>query len=215
MRRSLKSVKELIEFEQNILPPECRLVAGIDEAGRGPLAGPVLSAAVILPHGIQIEGIFDSKALTPLQRERAFDKIVSLAIDIGIGVVDADVIDRINILQATIMAMQFAVKDLLVIPDCILIDAVSLPGLDNIVQKSIIKGDEKSYSIAAASIVAKVIRDRLMNRLHIKYPAYNFAKNKGYGTKEHIGAIAKAGPCPVHRLTFNKVREFCLIKNKD
>lgn len=213
MIKSGRTVNDLIAFERKILPPECKIVAGIDEAGRGSLAGPVLAAAVILPHDIQIEGIFDSKALTPAQRERAFRRIVSLGIDIGIGLADHDMIDRINILQSTIQAMQAAISNLLVRPDCVLIDAMSIPGMDDMEQKLVIKGDQRCYSIAAASIVAKVIRDRLMNRLHLRYPVYNFTKNKGYGTKEHIETLARLGPCPLHRRTFKRVKEFCQTKH--
>jgi ribonuclease HII len=205
------SVHDLIEYEKSLLPSESRLVAGVDEAGRGPLAGPVLAAAVIMPNSTPIEGIFDSKALTQKERERVFLRIVSLAIDIGVGLADPDMIDKINILQATIQAMYAAIENLLVRPDYVLIDAVHIPALDGdgIQQKSVIKGDQKCYSIAAASIVAKVIRDRLMNKLHIKYPSYNFAQNKGYGTKEHLEALVKVGPSPVHRKTFKRVKELC------
>jgi len=209
LRKASKSVIELMEYDRDITPPDCKIIAGIDEAGRGPLAGPVLAAAVIMPKTIQIEGVYDSKALTPLQRERVFSQIISLAIDIGIGVVESDIIDKINILQATILAMNSAIEDLHVRPDCILIDAVTLPYIYGIVQRPIKKGDQKSYSIAAASIIAKVVRDRLMSRLHKKYPIYNFAKNKGYGTREHREALSKLGPSPVHRLTFKRVKEFC------
>lgn len=209
MNKAQRHLEDLIRFERQIVPKDCRLVAGIDEAGRGPLAGPVLAAAVILPQDIHIEGIFDSKALSPMQRERVFRRIVSLAIDIGIGLADPDLIDQINILQATILAMQAAINNLLVKPDYILIDALSLPDFEGIKQRSIIKGDQKSYSIAAASIIAKVIRDRLMKRLHLRYPVYCFDRNKGYGTKEHLEALARAGICPQHRKSFKRVRELC------
>lgn len=197
----------LIEYEQAIVPANCLLIAGIDEAGRGPLAGPVLAAAVIMPQNMFIDGIYDSKALSPQQRERLFNKIVSLAIDIGIGIVDSNVIDEINILNASIQAMQAAYENLIVKPDCLLIDAISLPEQKGIIQIPIIKGDQKCYSIAASSIVAKVVRDRLMNRIHRRFPEYNFYKNKGYGTREHIMTIERIGPCPEHRRSFKRVRE--------
>ncbi|MBN2372262.1 ribonuclease HII [bacterium] len=209
MTKICKAVNDLAAFEREILPPDCNIVAGLDEAGRGPLAGPVIAAAVILPQDDLIDGIYDSKALTPAQREMAFEEIVSRSVDIGIGLADHTLIDEINILQATVRAMRAAISNLLVRPDCVLIDAVNIPGMDDIHQRPVIKGDQKSYSIAAASIVAKVVRDRLMNRLHLRYPVYNFARNKGYGTKDHIEALARFGPCPLHRLTFNKVKEFC------
>ena len=209
MTKNCKTVNELIAFEREILPSDSKMAAGLDEAGRGPLAGPVVAAAVILPRNAGIDGIFDSKALTLAQRERAFGKILGRAIDIGIGLADQTLIDKINILQATIQAMRAAISNLLVRPDWLLIDAVYIPNMDDINQKPVIKGDQKSYSIAAASIVAKVVRDRLMNKLHLRYPSYNFARNKGYGTKEHIETLARMGPCPLHRRTFNKVKEFC------
>ena len=205
--------ERLFANERDLLPPACGLIAGVDEAGRGPLAGPVVAAAVVLPLGIPIEGVFDSKALTHIQRERVFIEILRHAIDIGIGMADQDLIDRINILQGTIQAMREALAGLVVQPEYILIDALSIPNMDGIPQKAIIKGDQRCYSIAAASIVAKVIRDRMMKRLHIKYPAYNFVQNKGYGTKEHIEALVRIGPCPVHRRTFKRVKEFCAVKN--
>ncbi len=208
-----KSSKRLLAYEKEILPPECGFVAGLDEAGRGPLAGPVVAAAVMLPLDVPIEGVFDSKALTPAQREKVFAKIVNLAIDIGIGLADQELIDRINILQGTIQAMRGALCNLLVKPDYVLIDALSIPDIDDIPQKAVIKGDQKCYSIAAASIVAKVVRDRLMNRLHLRYPEYNFARNKGYGTREHIEAIVRVGPCPLHRRTFKRVKEFWITED--
>ena len=200
---------ELVRYERQIVPPDCELIAGLDEAGRGPLAGPVVAAAVVLPIWEPIPGVFDSKALTASQRENVFASILDVAFDIGIGMTDQRVIDEINILEGTKLAMHQALANLVVKPDFILIDAVSIPEFDNIRQKAIIKGDQKCYSIAAASIVAKVVRDRLMRRFHLKYPAYNFAQNKGYGTKEHIEAIARVGPCPLHRRTFKRVKEFC------
>ena len=201
--------KRLFAFERSLVTPGTGLIAGIDEAGRGPLAGPVVAAAVILPLNSPIEGVFDSKALTPLERERIFVEIVNQALDIGVGIADRECIDRENILQATIHAMRQALERLLVRPEYILIDALTIPGFDDIPQRGIVKGDQRCYSIAAASIVAKVLRDRMMHRFHHTYPAYNFASNKGYGTREHIETLVRIGPCPLHRRTFRKVKELC------
>jgi ribonuclease HII len=214
MNNSDNISKKLLAFEKEILPQGCGLVAGLDEAGRGPLAGPVVAAAVVLPLGAPIDDVFDSKALSPGKREKIFLKIVNRAIDIGIGLVGQDLIDQINILQSTIQAMRQALNKLIVKPEFILIDALSIPDAGNIPQKAIIKGDQKCYSIAAASIVAKVVRDRLMNKFHLKYPEYNFVRNKGYGTQEHLKAIASVGPCPLHRRSFKRVKEFCIAENK-
>jgi ribonuclease HII len=205
--------KKLFTFEREILPQGCGLIAGLDEAGRGPLAGPVVAAAVVLPLGAPIDGVFDSKALSPAKREKVFFKIVNRAIDIGIGLVGQDLIDQINILQSTIQAMRQALNKLIVKPEFILIDALSIPETCKIPQKAVIKGDQKCYSIAAASIVAKVVRDRLMKKFHLKYPEYNFESNKGYGTQEHLKALASVGPCPLHRRSFKRVKELCIAEN--
>ncbi|MBF0329444.1 MAG: ribonuclease HII [Nitrospirae bacterium] len=180
------------------------LIAGIDEAGRGPLAGPVVAAAVILPEGLRIEGVRDSKKVPKAEREALFLEIKESASAIGIGIVDADDIDRINILNATRLAMCKAVSSMRFKPDVLLIDAVILPALD-IRQVPIIKGDAKSAAIAAASIIAKVTRDQMMLEYHDKYPEYFFNKHKGYGTKTHIDMIKQHGPCPIHRKSFQKV----------
>jgi len=178
-----------------------RIIAGIDEAGRGPLAGPVVAAAVVLPPDYLHSEINDSKQLTPRKRDLLYDVIRVDALAVGLGVVEAPVIDRINILRATLMAMKDAVNDLSLSPDYLLIDGkdridVQLP------QESLIRGDAKSVSIAAASIVAKVSRDRIMEIYHRQFPQYNFSKNKGYGTGEHRDAIHRWGRCKIHRLTF-------------
>ncbi|MBI5742167.1 MAG: ribonuclease HII [Nitrospirae bacterium] len=182
-------------------------VAGIDEAGRGPLAGPVVAAAVVLPTGIVIEGLRDSKKV-PAEHERKtlFWKIANCAVSIGVGIVEADVIDRINILEATRLAMKLAVADLDRKPDILLIDAVRLSNLP-LEQRSIIKGESVSASVAAASIIAKVARDDIMLDHHDKYPAYNFRSHKGYSTNEHMECISKYGPCPIHRKSFRKVAD--------
>jgi len=178
-------------------------VAGVDEAGRGPLAGPVVAAAVILQSNIR--GLDDSKKLTHLQREKVFDLIIKKASGIGIGIVEGSVIDEINILRATFLAMKKAVLDLEKPPDMVLVDGTSvIPGLD-LRQRAVIKGDGKCASIAAASVVAKVTRDGIMEELHIKYPGYGFNEHKGYGTKKHFAALKKIGACPAHRKSFAPV----------
>ncbi|PKM50752.1 MAG: ribonuclease HII [Firmicutes bacterium HGW-Firmicutes-7] len=180
-----------------------KFIAGIDEVGRGPLCGPVVTAAVILPKDTNILYVNDSKKLSEQKREELYSEIMDKAIAVGIGMVHADVIDDINILNATYKAMKYAISNLEVRPDFILVDAVTIPGLD-IPQVGIIKGDEKSQSIAAASIIAKVTRDRMMKSYSELYPNYFFAKNKGYGTNEHVLALIEHGPSPIHRRSFIK-----------
>ena len=187
-----------------------RFIAGIDEAGRGPLAGPVVAACCILPKDAVILYLNDSKKVTALRREALLPEIKEKAIAYGIGIVDEKRIDEINILQADYEAMRIAVqktsamlqaKGLADAPGLLLNDAVTIPGVE-IPQESIIKGDAKSVSIAAASILAKVTRDQLMEAYDAQYPEYGFARNKGYGTKEHIEALKRLGPCPIHRRSF-------------
>lgn len=178
-------------------------VCGIDEAGRGPLCGPVVAAAVILPDEYNILYINDSKKLSETKREEVYKEIDKYAIAYGVGIVSPERIDEINILQATYEAMRTAIHKLSVTPDILLNDAVTIPVVD-IKQVPIIKGDAKSQSIAAASIVAKVTRDHLMEEYDKLYPEYGFAKHKGYGTAAHIKAIKEYGPCPIHRRTFIK-----------
>jgi len=182
---------------------ECgyRMVAGIDEAGRGPLAGPVVAAAVILPPGYEHPEINDSKKLSFRQRVRLYGIIQRDAISIGIGLCEASLIDRVNILQAALLAMREAVLELLPCPDCLLIDGLNRIDL-SIPQATIIRGDSRSVSVAAASIIAKVSRDRLMEMYHRQFPQYNFLQNKGYGTREHREAILKFGRCKIHRRSF-------------
>ena len=182
---------------------EYGLVCGIDEAGRGPLAGPVVAGAVILPRDSRILYLNDSKKLTEKRRELLYDEIMEKAVAVGIGVVGRERIDEINILQATYEAMREAVKKLDPCPDVLLNDAVTIPGILKM-QVPIIKGDAKSVSIAAASIVAKVTRYRMMAEMDKKYPGYSFASNKGYGSAAHIAALKKLGPCEIHRRTFIK-----------
>lgn len=191
------------EFENAALNEGFKTVCGIDEAGRGPLAGPVCAAAVILPLGLEIEGLNDSKKLSEKKREALYDIITEKAVAYSIALVDEKTIDEINILQATFKAMRNAVEGLTVKPDIALIDGNQKPGL-SIEQRTIVKGDAKSMSIAAASILAKVTRDRLMIKLDEEYPEYQFAKHKGYGTKLHYECLEKYGVSPVHRRTFLK-----------
>ena len=182
---------------------DCGVICGIDEVGRGPLAGPVVACAVILPEDEEILYLNDSKQLSAKKRDELYDVICEKAVSIGIGIVGPERIDEINILQATYEAMRQAVSKLTPQPDVLLNDAVTIPGL-SMKQVPIIKGDAKSASIAAASIVAKVTRDRLMVEYDKTLPGYGFASNKGYGSTEHIEALKKFGPTPIHRTTFIK-----------
>lgn len=182
-------------------------ICGIDEAGRGPLAGPVVAGAVILPKDLKIMYLNDSKQLSPRIRDCLYDEIMGKALAVGVGVVPPECIDEVNILQATYKAMRMALDDLKVLPDVLLNDAVIIPQVD-IPQVKIIKGDSKSLSIAAASVIAKVTRDRMMETYDQIFPEYGFAKHKGYGTKEHVEAIKKYGPSPIHRATFIKNLSF-------
>ncbi len=182
------------------------VMAGLDEAGRGPLAGPVVASAVIFPSGLIIDGLRDSKKTTEKDRKRLFWEVVRNALGVGIGIVHADVIDRINILQSTKLAMKTALEDLGTRPDILYIDAVKLPEVD-IRQCSIIKGESVSASIAAASIIAKVVRDEMMFNYHEMYPLYNFRRHKGYSTREHMEAVIKYGPCSIHRRSFRRVKD--------
>lgn len=191
------------EYEKQAVSEGFKCVCGVDEAGRGPLCGPVCAAAVILPLDCEIEGINDSKKLSEKKREQLFDIITEKAIAYSIQMVDAKTIDEINILQATFLAMRTAVENLSVKADIALIDGKGKPGLD-IEERTVIKGDAKSVSIAAASILAKVSRDRYMLEADKKYPEYQFAKHKGYGTKLHYEMIEEYGICDEHRRTFLK-----------
>lgn len=194
-------------FEKKAFRKGFSKIAGIDEAGRGPLAGPVISAAVIMPVSVDISGISDSKKLTPQKRNYLYDKIYDLAVSVGIGIVDPFEIDRINILQAALSSMAMAVENLAPQPDCLLIDGTFLIS-SALPQEAIPKGDALSVSIAAASIIAKETRDRLMQRYHQDYPQFGFSKHKGYPTKAHKKAIKQFGCCPIHRKSFKGVREY-------
>ncbi len=192
------------EFEQEARRCGYRRIAGVDEAGRGPLAGPVVAAAVILPVRCRLIGVDDSKQLSVSERDRLYTVILERAVLVGVGSATAEEIDQINILEATKLAMRRALAELSPAPDYVLIDAVSLTGVAMPV-RPIIKGDALSLSIAAASIVAKVTRDRLMAQFHVVYPQYNFQSHKGYGTEEHLARLAEYGPSPIHRRTFAPV----------
>jgi ribonuclease HII len=201
--KEVQRFNEMCKFENEAYSSGIKLIAGIDEAGRGPLAGPVVAAAVILPENIFIEKLNDSKKLTPGVREQLYTIIMDKALAYSIGISDEKCIDEINILNATVKAMISAVNGLALKPDLLLIDAVKLNEV-KIAQKPIIKGDCLSISIAAASILAKVTRDRFIVKMDSIYPEYGFSKHKGYGTKEHIDAIKKYGICPIHRISFTK-----------
>ncbi len=201
LRAEKLRVEEMCSFEKEY--SMYSYICGIDEAGRGPLAGPVVAGAVILPKDARILYINDSKKLSEKKREELFDVICSEALAYGIGVVSPERIDEINILQATYEAMREAINKLDITPDILLNDAVTVPEV-NIRQVPIIKGDAKSMSIAAASILAKVTRDRMMLEYDAVYPEYGFARHKGYGTKQHTDALVKYGACPIHRRTFIK-----------
>ncbi len=193
----------MTEYERKCYEKGYKLVAGVDEVGRGPLAGPVVAAAVILGEGVLIPGVNDSKKLSEEKREYLYDEIKSKALCWSIGIVDEKVIDEINILNAACLAMKKALDGLADKPDYILLDAVTLKDVD-IPQKGIIKGDALSLSIAAASIIAKVERDRMISAYDELYPHYAFSKHKGYGTREHIECIKKYGLLPIHRRSFTK-----------
>lgn len=203
-KRTEEKFLQMSFYENKVRAQGFKAIAGIDEVGRGPLAGPVVAAAVILPENFILLGIDDSKKLTEAKREEFFSYIKANAISIGIGFVDAKEIDEINIYEATKKAMLSAVDHLEEKPDFLLIDAVPLH--TPYPSEPIIKGDANSISIAAASIVAKVTRDRLMKEMDIKYPFYQFAKNMGYGTKDHLNALEEYGPCPYHRKSFEPIK---------
>ena len=195
--------KTLWEYENNLYSKGYGLIAGVDEAGRGPLAGPVFAACVILPKDCVIPGINDSKKLSEKKREELFDEICEKAICYSIKSVDEKTIDEINILNATHMAMNLAVDTMKISPDFVLIDGNSIKNM-SLPHETIVKGDAKSINIAAASILAKVSRDRYICELDKIYPQYEFKKHKGYGTKAHTEAILEHGPCPIHRKSFLK-----------
>lgn len=199
----------MLTYELEAMASGHRLIAGVDEAGRGPLAGPVAAAAVILPCDADLPGCDDSKKLAEKKREKLYQIIFDKAVAVSFFLIEADQIDQTDILQATKLAMKKAVEGLSTKPDCLLIDGnhkIDWPGAQN----TIVKGDSKSLSIAAASIIAKVTRDRLMKEYAGLYPGYGFERHKGYGVKEHLAAIKKLGPTPIHRKSFKGVKEFCV-----
>lgn len=192
------------QFEHHTLEKGYHAIAGIDEAGRGPLAGPVVSAAVVLPLNFDCPGVQDSKRLSEKKRDLLFPEIMAQALAVGVGMAGPGEIDQINILQASLLSMKRAVQNLDLAPDFLLIDGKFTLDMD-LPQQAIVRGDSKSISIAAASIVAKVTRDRLMAREHLAYPLYNFIQHKGYPTQAHRQALLDHGPCPIHRKSFHGV----------
>ena len=212
--KEYERLKEIKKIEEELYSKNISSIAGIDEAGRGPLAGPVVVASVIMPRDSMIEGVNDSKKVSEKKRERLYEEIINEAIAYGVGIISQEEIDRINILNATKEGLTLAIKEMendlkeknrgFEKPEIILVDALTKIDTDHIPYRSIIKGDAKSYSIAAASIIAKVTRDRIMRQWDEVYPMYGFAKHKGYGTAAHIAAIKEYGLCPLHRRSFVK-----------
>ena len=212
--KELERLKEIKKIEEKLYANGTTSIAGIDEAGRGPLAGPVVVACVVMPRDSMIEGVNDSKKVSEKKREKLYEEIIKEAIGYGVGIISQEEIDRINILNATKEGLTTAIKEMekdlkekkrnFDKPEIILVDALTKIDTDHIPYKSIIKGDAKSYSIAAASIIAKVTRDRIMRQWAEVYPMYGFEKHKGYGTSAHISAIKEYGLCPLHRRSFVK-----------
>ena len=205
-RRQAGRLGVLLRPERQLWKQGYHCVAGVDEAGVGPLAGPVVAAAVIFPPDAGIRGVDDSKKLTAATRVRLAEEIRAAALAVGVGVVPVEDIDRINIYHASLEAMRRAVAALAVAPEYLLVDARRVPGLD-VPQLSLVKGDARSFSIAAASIVAKVTRDAMMAELDVLYPQYGFRLHRGYGTAAHLDALQRYGPCPAHRRSFGPVRQ--------
>lgn len=201
--QELERLEKMYEYENDLYKQGYNIICGIDEAGRGPLCGPVVAASVILPKGLYIEGLNDSKKISEKKREHLYNEIVEKSIAYSVGVSDVKVIEEVNILNATRLAMKQAVEGLKVVPEFALVDAEKKVPI-NIPYTPIIKGDSLSCSIAAASIIAKVTRDKMLIEMDKEYPEYGFLKNKGYGTKSHIEAIKQHGICPIHRPSFCK-----------
>lgn len=202
--REIERLTNLKAYEKELHAKGFKNICGIDEAGRGPLAGPVVIASVIMPEGSMIEGVNDSKKVSEKKREMLYDKILEEAISYGVAIIGQDEIDNINILNATKKGLTMSLKELTVKPDLILVDALEHIDTLGIPYEAIIKGDAKAYSIAAASIIAKVTRDRIMREWANIYPEYGFEVHKGYGTAKHIAAIKEHGICPIHRKSFTK-----------
>lgn len=203
MEQEKQRIESILQYEKELYAKGYKFIAGVDEVGRGPLAGPVVTSAVILPKDCRIMGINDSKKLSEKKRNELYDIIIREAVSYSFGIVSPKEIDDINILQATYKAMKIAIDGLSIKPDFVLADAVTIPNI-HCEQMGIIKGDAKSLSIGASSIIAKVERDRMMEQYAELYPEYHFEKNKGYGSKEHIDALKKYGPSPIHRRSFLK-----------
>ena len=200
-------LEQMLRYEKELYKAGYQAIAGIDEVGRGPLAGPVVAAAVILPPGCKIKGLNDSKKIPKKKHQEIYQAVLDKALAVGIGLIDNEVIDQVNIYEATKLAMKEALSKLSLKPDYLLIDAMKLD--IDIPQESIIKGDANSLSIAAASIVAKVTRDKLMADYDKEYPGYDFAQNAGYGTKSHLQGLERKGVTPIHRKTFEPVKSMC------
>ena len=196
--------KVTLEIERLLWMQGIGSIAGVDEAGRGPLAGPVVAASVIFPRDVLIEGVNDSKKISENQREKLYDVIRAQALAVGVGIVGHEVIDRINILQATILAMHKAIEEMKGKPDFVIVDGNSFRH-ETLRFQNVIGGDAKSFTIAAASIIAKVTRDRMMREFDHQYPNYGFAQHKGYGTQRHLDAIREFGLCEIHRKTFHSI----------
>ena len=194
-------------LEEQLYRDSYSAVCGVDEAGRGPLAGPVVAAAVIVPNDCQLEGLNDSKKLSELQRERLFDRIIELELTCAVGIIDHECIDRLNILQASLLAMRKAVTELKKPPDFVLVDGnFTIPKLA-LPQYAVVKGDARCRAIAAASIIAKVTRDKIMDKYQALYPSFSFSQHKGYPTELHLAELKEHGPCEIHRRTFRPVAE--------
>ena len=200
-------LEQMLRYEKELYKAGYQTIAGIDEVGRGPLAGPVVAAAVILPPGCKIKGLNDSKKIPKKKHQEIYQAVLDKALAVGIGLIDNEVIDQVNIYEATKLAMKEALSKLSLKPDYLLIDAMKLD--IDISQESIIKGDANSLSIAAASIVAKVTRDKLMADYDKEFPGYDFAQNAGYGTKSHLQGLERNGVTPIHRKTFEPVKSMC------
>ena len=204
MQALSKMSKVTLEIERLLWMQGIGSIAGVDEAGRGPLAGPVVAASVIFPRDVLIEGVNDSKKISENQREKLYDVIRAQALAVGVGIVGHEVIDRINILQATILAMHKAIDEMKGKPDFVIVDGNSFRH-ETLRFQNVIGGDAKSFTIAAASIIAKVTRDRMMREFDHQYPNYGFAQHKGYGTQRHLDAIREFGLCEIHRKTFHSI----------
>lgn len=199
----------LLRTERALWATGITRVAGVDEVGVGPLAGPLVAAAVVVPPTMRLRGVDDSKRLRPALREELAGRIRAEALAVSLGVVDVEEIDRLNVYRATLEAMRRAVAGLAVVPEHVVVDARTIPGID-LPQTAIVRGDSRSFAVAAASIVAKVARDEMMRDLDRDYPDYGFADNAGYGTAAHLAALARQGPCPAHRRSFAPVRQMRL-----